>query len=58
MLRYARANTAPGADWVNSLLKRRPARLVTVAMANKSARIAWALLIKKETYRAPDVMTS
>ena len=53
MLRYARAKTAPGADWVNGLLERRPARLVTVAMANKTARIAWALLSKEETYRAP-----
>ena len=58
MLRYVRAKTAPGADWVNSLLERRPPRLVTVAMANKSARIAWALLMKRETYQAPDVMTS
>ena len=53
MLRYARAKTAPGAYWVNGLLERRPARLVTVAMANKTARIAWALLTKGETYRAP-----
>jgi len=53
MLRYARAKTAPGADWVNGLLERRPARLVTVAMANKTARIAWALLSREETYRAP-----
>ena len=55
MLRYARAKTAPGADWVNGLLERRPARLVTVAMANKTARVAWALLSKGETYRAPAV---
>ena len=53
MLRYARAKTAPGAEWVNGLLERRPARLVTVAMANKTARIAWALLSREETYRAP-----
>ena len=53
MLRYARARTAPGADWVNRLLERRPPRLVTVAMANKTARIAWALMAKGETYRAP-----
>ena len=53
MLRYARAKTAPGADWVNSLLERRPPRLVTVAMANKTARIAWALMVREETYRAP-----
>jgi transposase len=58
MLRYARARTAPGADWVNNLLERRPARLVTVAMANKTARIAWAVLAKKENYRAPGVEAS
>ncbi len=52
-LRSARAGKAPGADWVNGLLERRPPRLVTVAMANKTARIAWALLAKGETYRAP-----
>ncbi len=52
-LRHARAKTAPGADWVNSLLERRPPRLVTVAIANKTARIAWAVLAKRETYRAP-----
>ena len=53
MLRYARAKTAPGADWVNGLLERRPARLVTVAMANKTARIAWVLLAREETYHTP-----
>ena len=53
VLRHARAKSAPGADWVNGLLERRPPRLVTVAMANKTARIAWALLTKGETYRAP-----
>ena len=51
MLRCARAKTAPGANWVNGLLERRPARLVTVAMANKTARIAWALLARGETYQ-------
>lgn len=57
MLRYARARTAPGADWVNRLLERRPARLVTVAMANKTARIVWAVLAHQETYRAPAAAT-
>jgi transposase len=53
MLRYARAKTAAGADWVNGLLQRRPARLVTVAMANKTARIAWAVMMKRENFRVP-----
>jgi transposase len=34
------------------LLERRPARLVTVAMANKTARIAWAVMVREENYRA------
>jgi len=51
MLRYARAKTATGADWVNGLLQRRPARLATVAMANKTARIAWAVMVKGENFR-------
>ena len=53
MLRFARAKTAAGADWVNGLLQRRPARLVTVAMANKTARIAWAVMVKEENFRVP-----
>jgi transposase len=53
MLRFARAKSAPGAEWVNGLLERRPPRLVTVAMANKTARIAWAVLAKGGTYRVP-----
>lgn len=57
MLRYARDRTAPGAGWVTSLLERRPARLVTVAMANKTARIAWAVLAYKQPYRAPATAT-
>lgn len=38
--------------WTKSILQRRPARLVTVALANKIARIAWALMTRKEVYHA------
>ena len=44
-------NSAAGA-WVRELLGRRPVRLVTVALANKMARIAWALMARDEVYRA------
>ena len=43
-------DTRTGA-WVRSLLERKPARVVTVAIANKTARTAWALLAKGESYR-------
>ena len=39
--------------WVIELLARKPAKVVAVALANKMARIAWAVLAKGETYRAP-----
>lgn len=41
---------APGA-WIRGVLARRPARLATIALANKTARIIWALTARKESYR-------
>jgi error-prone DNA polymerase len=38
--------------WTRAVLERRPVRLVTIALANKMARIAWALMTRKEVYRA------
>jgi error-prone DNA polymerase len=49
--RAAQWNSAAGA-WVRGLLERRPVRLATVALANKMARIAWALMTRKEVYQA------
>jgi len=39
-------------SWVRGLLERRPVRHVTVALANKMARIAWAVMARNEVYRA------
>ena len=52
VMRYARGKGAVSAVWINKLLAKKPARLVSVALANKTARIAWALLVKQENYRA------
>jgi len=41
--------------WLAQMLKRKPRMLVAVALANKMARIAWALLVKGGHYRAPAV---
>ena len=46
---------APKGSWLEQMLARKPRMLVTVALANKTARIIWALLVKKENYRAPVV---
>jgi transposase len=40
--------------WIKSLLRRRPVNVVAVAIANKTARIVWAVMVKGETYRRPE----
>lgn len=52
VIRRADSNSTRTGTWVRSLLERKPARVTTVAVANKSARIAWALMVKRELYRA------
>jgi transposase len=44
---------APKGSWLEGMLARKPRMLVTVALANKIARIVWAVLTKQEDYRAP-----
>ncbi len=44
-------NSAAGV-WTRAILERRPVRLGTVALANKMARIAWALMTRSEVYHA------
>ena len=39
--------------WVTRLLERKPFTVVAVAVANKMARVAWALLARGGSYRAP-----
>lgn len=39
-------------QWLQSVAERRNRNVATVAMANKNARIAWAILSREEEYRA------
>ncbi len=51
VIRFAR-DKAPGeAMWLKSLLQRKPPRLASVALANKMARIVWAVLTRGEVFR-------
>jgi transposase len=46
-----RKRSAHGRDrWIDGLLGRRHLNVATVALANKSARVAWALMVKESTY--------
>jgi len=52
VIRHARTHPDKH-PWLIELLARRPAKVVAVALANKMARIAWAVLARGETYRSP-----
>jgi transposase len=40
-----------GSPWITDLLKRKPPKLVAVALANKMARIAWKMMVSGDVYR-------
>ena len=52
VLRYAKKGGSPSHAWAQALLRRKPFKLAAVALANKTARIAWAVLARGEPYRA------
>lgn len=52
-LRGGRKTIAVGGEWFEQLRSRKPGRVASVALANKMARIAWAVLTKGETFRPP-----
>jgi transposase len=39
--------------WLVTLMERRPVKVAAIALANKMARIAWAMMARKESYRTP-----
>ncbi|AEG49775.1 transposase IS116/IS110/IS902 family protein [Sphingobium chlorophenolicum L-1] len=51
VMRHATDKPTPMADWIRKLSEKKPFRLVSVALANKLARIAWVVLTGKEAYR-------
>src|SRR3954471_4752313 len=53
--RWAARKGVPAGSWLGGMLARKPPMLVRVALANKMARIVWALLAKGGVYRAPVV---
>lgn len=57
VMRHNKDKTTPMANWIRKLLEKKPFRLVSVALANKLARIAWVVLTRKETYR-PQQLTA
>jgi transposase len=53
VIKQALLRGAPVGSWLAQMLARKPRMLVAVALANKTARIVWALLARGGIYRAP-----
>ena len=57
VVQHASRRGAPEGSWLASMLARKPRMLISVAQANKTARIVWAVLSTGEDYRAPVVVS-
>lgn len=55
VVRWAARKGAPEGTWLARMLARKPKMLVAVALANRMARTAWALMCKCEDYRDPAI---
>lgn len=50
-LRHHKTSRSGADPWITALQQRRPTPVVATALANKTARIAWAVMIRGEAYR-------
>jgi transposase len=55
VVRWAAKNGAPEGSWLARMLQRKPCMVIAVALANKNARIIWALLTQGGVYKDPAV---
>jgi transposase len=53
VIRYAKLHGTNHRPWVTALLARRPTKVAAIALANKLARMAWALMARGERYNYP-----
>lgn len=55
VIRYAKPGSRSASAWLLQLLERKPRKLAAVALANKMARIIWAMMARGEAYRRQPV---
>src|SRR5208282_5118942 len=53
VIRIAKKHGTKHRPWLTSLLNRRPTKVAAIALANKLARMAWAIMAKGEPYKEP-----
>jgi len=53
VIRYAKIRDTKHRPWLTGLLARRPTKVAAIALANKIARMAWAMMARGEHYKEP-----
>jgi transposase len=53
VIRYAKIHGTQHRPWLTALLARRPTKVAAIALANKMARIAWAMMARGDRYKEP-----
>jgi transposase len=58
VIRYAKIHGTDHRPWLTALLARRPTKVAAIALANKLARMAWAMMARNEGYHEPAALTA
>jgi hypothetical protein len=53
VIRYAKIHGTKHRPWLTALLARRPTKVAAIALANKIARMVWAMMARDERYKEP-----
>jgi len=58
VIRYAKIHGTQHRPWLTALLARRPTKVAAIALANKIARMAWAMMARGESYKEPAALAA